>query len=315
MFDNYFTGALIADQCIIAFLCMKKPRKKSSKPFERFYKKQPNKFPSTKYTQQPRPKKPSTSKEDAVSFSNPPKPLPAQPLDPMRLNKYLAHSGICSRRKAADYIKQGEVTVNDAIVREMGHKVQPEDVVRFRGKVIQPARNYVYLLLNKPRNVITTAHDDRGRRTVLDFTDHLTKERIYPIGRLDRNTTGLLLLTNDGDFAQKLAHPKFKVKKVYKATLDRPLAAEDFERIKNTLQLEDGPATVDAIAYGHRPNVIGVELHIGRNRIVRRIFEHLNYDVVKLDRVGYGALTKKNLPVGKCRLLTEQERIILQHLA
>lgn len=290
---------------------MKKPPKKSSKPFERFYKKKRQQSPPLKETSQPRPKKKPSFKKDAVPIL----PSPEASLEPMRLNKYLAHAGVCSRRKAAEYIEQGEVTVNDVVVREMGHKVQPEDVVRFRGTIIKPSRNYVYILLNKPRNVITTAYDERGRKTVLAFTGDLTQERIYPVGRLDRNTTGLLLLTNDGDFAQKLAHPKFKVKKVYKATLDKPLTEEDFEQIRNTLTLDDGPAPVDAIAYGSRPNVIGVELHIGRNRIVRRIFEHLGYEVVKLDRVGYGALTKKNLPVGKCRLLTEQERIILQHLS
>lgn len=292
---------------------MKKPPKKTPNPFKRFHKKKRNHAPSLKETQQPRPKKKPTSKKDAVPIS--PKPTPAALLEVMRLNKYLAHAGICSRRKAAEYIEKGEVTINEAVIREMGHKVQPNDVVRFRGKIIKPSRNYVYILLNKPRNVITTVQDDRGRRTVLDFTNKLTQERIYPVGRLDRNTTGLLLLTNDGDFAQKLAHPKFKVKKVYKATLDHPLTPEDFERIQNTLTLEDGPAPVDAIAYGDHRNIVGVELHIGRNRIVRRIFEHLGYEVVKLDRVGYGALTKKNLPVGKCRLLTEQERIILQHLS
>lgn len=290
---------------------MKKPPKKSSKPFERFYKKKQQPSPLPKETSKPRPKKKPAFKKDAVPIS----PIPQAPIEPMRLNKYLAHAGVCSRRKASDYIEQGEVTVNDVVVREMGHKVQHDDVVRFRGSIIKPSRNYVYILLNKPRNVITTAHDERGRKTVLDFTGDLTQERIYPVGRLDRNTTGLLLLTNDGDFAQKLAHPKFKVKKVYKATLDKPLTEVDFERIQNTLTLEDGPAPVDAIAYGRRPNIVGVELHIGRNRIVRRIFEHLGYEVVKLDRVGYGALTKKNLPVGKCRLLTEQERIILQHLS
>lgn len=293
---------------------MKKSPKKSAKPFERFYKKKHPAQPPIEEEQPPRPKKKPSKKGTAPSSKGKPT-APAPLLEPMRLNKYLAHAGICSRRKASDYIQKGDVTVNDAVILEMGHQVQPDDVVRFRGKIVRPSRNFIYVLLNKPRNVITTASDERGRRTVLDVVSDFTTERIYPVGRLDRQTTGLLLLTNDGDFAQKLAHPKFNVKKIYKATLDKSLTPEDFERIQNTITLEDGPAPVDAIAYGSRLNVVGLEIHIGRNRIVRRIFEHLGYEVVKLDRVGYGSLTKKNLPVGKCRFLTEQERIILQHLA
>jgi 23S rRNA pseudouridine2605 synthase len=233
----------------------------------------------------------------------------------MRLNKYMAHAGICSRRKASEWIKKGQVTVNDAVVTEMGYKVQADDVVKFQGEVIRPTRNHVYILLNKPKNVITTLQDERDRRTVLEFVSDLTEERIYPVGRLDRNTTGLLLLTNDGSFAQKLSHPSFNIKKVYKATLDKPLLPEDLEKIRQTLTLEDGPAPVDAIEYGPKPNVIGLEIHIGRNRIVRRLFEHLGYHVAKLDRVRYASLTKKNLPIGKARFLTPQELIILKHLS
>ena len=293
---------------------MKKSPKKSSHPFERFYRPKNNQTPHSEKEQPPRrPTRPP--KKDAAPTSNVPKAVPSADASPMRLNKYMAHAGVCSRRKASVFIEQGEVTVNGTVVREMGHKVQPNDEVRFRGKVIRPNRDFVYILLNKPRNTITTMSDERGRRTVLDVVGDFTQARIYPVGRLDRNTTGLLLLTNDGAFAQKLSHPKFNVKKVYKATLDKPLEEADFERIQATLTLEDGPAPVDAIAYGSRPNIIGLELHIGRNRIVRRIFAHLGYEVVKLDRVAFGSLTKKNLPLGKCRFLTEQERINLQHLS
>ncbi|MGH1339596.1 MAG: pseudouridine synthase, partial [Aureispira sp.] len=185
----------------------------------------------------------------------------------------------------------------------------------FQGEIVKPTRNHVYILLNKPKNVITTLQDERDRRTVLDFVNELTNERIYPVGRLDRNTTGLLLLTNDGTFAQKLSHPSFNIKKVYKATLDKPLLEEDLEKIRQTLVLEDGPAPVDAIEYGPKANIIGLEIHIGRNRIVRRLFEHLGYHVAKLDRVRYASLTKKNLPVGKARFLNAQELVILKHLS
>ena len=171
------------------------------------------------------------------------------------------------------------------------------------------------MLLNKPKNVITTFKVENQRRTVIDFIKDKTQARVYPVGRLDRNTTGLLLMTNDGDFAQKLSHPKYKVSKVYKATLDKALQAKDIEKIRNTLQLEDGAAPVVAIEYGLKNNVIGIEIHIGRNRIVRRIFEYLGYKVVKLDRIRYGQLTKKNLPIGKCRFLTRQEIVILKHLS
>lgn len=242
-----------------------------------------------------------------------PAQLPVE--DEMRLNKYLAHSGICSRRKATEYIQQGDVTVNGEVVLEMGHKVLKDDVVTFQGKVIKPVREAVYILLNKPKNVITTLKDERGRRTVAEFIKDKTKERVYPVGRLDRNTTGLLVLTNDGDLAQKLSHPSYEVKKVYKATLDKKMTEDDLEKIRNTLQLEDGPAPVDDVAFASdNKKVVGIELHIGRNRIVRRIFAHLGYEVVKLDRVMYSSLTKKNLPVGHSRFLTKHELVLLKHL-
>ncbi len=276
--------------------------KEKKKSGERDFKK---KFGERNQRQRPKPKK----KDKGLTST----PAPVE--ENMRLNKYLAHAGICSRRKASEHIKNGQVTVNDAVMNEMGYKVQDDDVVKFQGEVIIPTRNHVYLLLNKPKNVITTLQDERERRTVLDFVGELTQERIYPVGRLDRNTTGLLLLTNDGSFAQKLSHPSFNIKKVYKATLDKPLDPDDLEKIRQTLVLEDGPAPVDAIEYGPKPTVIGLEIHIGRNRIVRRLFEHLGYQVVKLDRVRYASLTKKNLPIGKARFLTAKELIILKHLS
>lgn len=234
----------------------------------------------------------------------------------MRLNKYLAHAGVASRRKCDEIIKEGRVTVNGEVVKEMGYRVQPEDEVALDGKVLKPVVNFVYLLLNKPHNVITTVSDERDRRTVLDIAAEYTKERVYPVGRLDRNTTGLIILTNDGDFAQKLSHPRYEITKVYYATLDKNISQPELDKIQNTLILEDGPAPVDAVAHveGKKNSVVGIELHIGRNRIVRRIFEHLGYEVKKLDRTRYGMLTKKNLPVGKCRHLTKAEVNILKYM-
>ena len=213
----------------------------------------------------------------------------------MRLNKYVAQSGICSRRQAAAYIKAGKVQVNDAVVLEPGYRVQATDQIRFEGKLIEPETTKVYLLLNKPKDTVTTAKDDRGRKTVMDLVQHKVEERIYPVGRLDRATTGLLLLTNDGDLAKKLAHPSHEVKKVYHVILDKPVLREHIEAIRDTLTLDDGPAPVDGVDYykGKAPNEVGIEIHIGRNRIVRRIFEHFGYKVKKLDRVYYAGLTQK----------------------
>jgi 23S rRNA pseudouridine2605 synthase len=234
----------------------------------------------------------------------------------MRLNRFLSHSGVASRRKSDEIIKEGRVKVNGEVVKEMGYRVQPTDEVVFDGKVLKTVKKFIYLLMNKPHNVISTLEDERDRRTVLDLVKEYTKERVYPVGRLDRNTTGLLMLTNDGELAQKLAHPKFEVIKIYQATLDKPLEEEHLELIKNTLVLEDGPAPVDDISFieGKRMNVVGIQIHIGRNRIVRRIFEHLGYEVKKLDRSRYAMLTKKNLPVGKCRQLTESEVNVLKYM-
>ncbi|MCO6486871.1 MAG: rRNA pseudouridine synthase [Phaeodactylibacter sp.] len=243
-------------------------------------------------------------------------PLPnKQEVEGMRLNKYVAHCGVCSRRQAAELVKAGQVTVNGEKVTEPGYQVQEGDKVALRGKPIRPEKKLVYVLLNKPKDYITTVKDEKGRRTVFDLLGNQVQERIFPVGRLDRATTGLLLLTNDGDLAGKLAHPSHKVKKFYQVALDKPLAAVDLEKIRSGLELEDGKAIVDGAGYieGGSKNEVGIELHIGRNRIVRRIFEHLGYQVVRLDRVYYAGLTKKDLPRGRWRHLSEQEVIMLKH--
>ena len=233
----------------------------------------------------------------------------------MRLNKYIAHCGICSRRKAAEYIQEGLVTVNEKVVNEIGHRVMEADIVTFKGKTVKPETKQVYLLLNKPKDFVTTVSDEKGRKTVMDIVGKSIKERIYPVGRLDRATLGLLLLTNDGDLAKKLSHPSHGVSKVYQVTLDKPVTEEHLEMIRKGLTLEDGPTPVDGINYiKNAPQTeVGIEIHIGRNRIVRRIFEHLGYQVKKLDRTIYAGLTKKDLPRGRFRHLTEKEVIMLKH--
>lgn len=233
----------------------------------------------------------------------------------IRLNKFVSNSGICARRKADEFIQQGFVTVNGNVVMEMGYKVQRNDVVKFKGKKIEPIK-FSYILLNKPKSVLTTTDDELNRKTVLDLVQGASKERIYPIGRLDRNTTGILLLTNDGELAQKLSHPSSQVTKVYQVELDKPLSEKDRLAIKAGIELEDGLAQVDEIEYtlprGDDKHV-GIELHIGKNRIVRRIFEQLGYEVMRLDRVLYAGLTKKNVPRGKWRYLSEKEVIFLKY--
>ena len=234
----------------------------------------------------------------------------------MRLNRYLAHSGVASRRASDEIIKSGRVKVNGNIVLEMGYRVKDSDLVELDGKPIEPIRSFSYYLMNKPYNVITTLSDEKGRRTVLDIIKEHTNERVFPVGRLDRNTTGLLILTNDGDLAQKLSHPKFEVIKVYRVVLDKDISTTDLEKIRNTIELEDGPAPVDEIKFlvEGRNNIVGVQIHIGRNRIVRRIFEHLGYEVKQLDRTRYAMLTKKNLTTGMCRKLTIDEINILKYM-
>ena len=231
----------------------------------------------------------------------------------IRLNKYIANSGICSRREADTYIEHGSVEVNGKLVTEMGYKVMPEDVVRFDGTSISPEKKR-YVLLNKPKNYITTMEDDRGRSTVMELIQNATKERIYPVGRLDRNTTGLLLFTNDGEMAKKLTHPKHNVRKLYHASLDRKLDLKDLEKLRGDVIIEGKKVFIDAISYveGEQKTEIGIEIHSGRNRIVRKIFEHVGYKVNKLDRVLFSGLTKKNLPRGRWRELTSQEIANLQ---
>ena len=226
----------------------------------------------------------------------------------IRLNKYISNSGICSRREADTYIKSGSATVNGKVITEMGYKVKLDDEVRFDGSLISPeAKKYV--LLNKPKNFITTMDDERGRKTVMDLVGGATKERIYPVGRLDRNTTGLLLFTNDGEMAKKLTHPKHNVRKLYHASLDKKLAIKDLQKIAANFVLEGKMVFVDAISYieNQSKTEVGIEIHSGRNRIVRKIFEHFGYTVVKLDRVIFSGLTKKNLSRGHWRHLTQQE--------
>lgn len=227
----------------------------------------------------------------------------------MPLNKFIAHCGVCSRRDAAEMIKLGKVKVNNAIIMEPGHKVSAKDMISVNGKKVSLAKNLVYILLNKPKDYITTTDDPQGRKTVLDIIRRATSERVYPVGRLDRNTSGVLLLTNDGDLSQRLTHPSHEIKKVYHVTLDRPLEKKDFDSILKGVTLEDGIAPVDALAYADSKDKtqLGVEIHSGRNRIVRRIFEKLGYDVRNLDRVIFAGLTKKNIERGKWRFLTEKE--------
>ena len=235
----------------------------------------------------------------------------------MPLNKYIAHCGICARRDAAMLVKEGGITVNGQAITEPGFKVSEKDEVRLKGKKISISKNLVYILLNKPKDYLTTTDDPQGRKTVLDLIKAATNERVYPIGRLDRNTSGVLLLTNDGELAQLLSHPKNQVKKVYEVKLDRPLTKNDFDTIINGITLEDGFVAPDALGYADPKDktVIGIEIHSGRNRIVRRIFEHLKYDVRGLDRVMYAGLTKKNVNRGKWRFLAEKEVRILKHFS
>jgi len=238
-----------------------------------------------------------------------PKILIEKKNDLMPLNKYIAHSGICSRRDAVELIKDGKVKVNNELIKEPGHKVSANDTVIVNGKKIQPVKDLYYILLNKPKDYITTTEDEKGRKKVLDLIKNAAPVKVYPVGRLDRNTTGVLLLTNDGDLAQKLTHPSNEVKKVYAVTLDKPLAKHHFDEILKGTFLEDGVANVDAVAYTDTKDKtqIGIELHSGRNRIVRRIFEHYGYDVKNLDRVVFAGLTKKNIERGKWRYLNEKE--------
>ncbi len=262
-----------------------KNQKKSVKSTKKFY-----------GSSKPDPYKKDTSKKSIV-----------EPTE-IRLNKYISNSGICSRREADTYIKAGNATVNGKIITEMGYKVKLDDEVRFDGALINPESKR-YVLLNKPKNYITTMDDERGRSTVMELVRTASKERIYPVGRLDRNTTGLLLFTNDGEMAKKLTHPKHHVRKLYHASLDKKLAMKDLHKIAENFMLEGKMVFVDNISYieNESKTEIGIEIHSGRNRIVRKIFEHFGYKVVKLDRVIFAELTKKNLSRGHWRYLSQQE--------
>ena len=228
--------------------------------------------------------------------------------DSMRLNRYLANAGICSRRQADDYIISGVVTINGKVVTELGTKVFPGDVVKFNNESIRQEKK-VYILLNKPKDYITTAEDDRGRKSVLELIRGACRERVMPVGRLDRNTTGILLLTNDGEMAAKLIHPRSNKKKIYHVFLDKNIKKEDMNTIASGIELDDGFIKADDISYADPVDKtqIGIEVHSGRNHLVRRIFEHFGYKVIKLDRVYFAGLTKKALPRGRWRFLTPDE--------
>jgi 23S rRNA pseudouridine2605 synthase len=234
----------------------------------------------------------------------------------MPLNKFMAHCGVCSRRDAVALITTGKVKVNGIIATEPGYKIKETDEVIYNTKKLFVTKNLVYILLNKPKDYITTTDDPQGRKTVLQLIQKATTERVYPIGRLDRNTSGVLLLTNDGDLTQKLSHPSYEIKKIYEVKLDKPLTKTDFDKIVNGLKLEDGEIKIDSLAYADSKDksIIGIEIHSGRNRIVRRIFEHLGYDVKGLDRVMYANLTKKNVERSKWRYLSEKEIRLLKYM-
>ena len=241
------------------------------------------------------------------------KEVNVDPTIPLRLNKFLANAGVCSRREADDFIQAGAVTVNGTVVTELGTKVLRTDEIRFHDQPVTMEKK-VYVLLNKPKDCVTTSDDPQQRKTVMDLVKDACPERIYPVGRLDRNTTGVLLLTNDGDLASKLTHPKFLKKKIYHVFLDKNVTAHDMQQIATGITLEDGEIHADAIEYANDKDKsqVGIEIHSGKNRIVRRIFESLGYKVVKLDRVLFAGLTKKNLRRGDWRFLTEKEVDILR---
>lgn len=265
------------------------------KPYKKVYKSKPERTGSS----------PSRRHQEAAEG--------APKSDKIRLNKFIANSGISSRREADELITMGLISVNGQVITELGYKVNPADEVRYENKVLR-AEKPVYILLNKPKGFITTTEDPQERKTVMHIIGPSVKERIYPVGRLDRNTTGLLLLTNDGDLADKLMHPSFNVKKIYKVELDRALTKADFQAIREGVRLEEGRATVDDLAIASEDGrTVGIELHIGWNRVVRRIFENLGYEVLKLDRTVYAGLDKKELGRGQWRFLSKEEIVHLKH--
>ena len=318
----------------------KPDNKKSAKnPFEKFYQKKatvseadlvPLKKPARPASTKKTTDAPTTSLDSKIQkrlnklkeVDLPPAATTVEaPMVDMRLNKFLAHAGIASRRKADELIAEGKVKVNGEVIKEMGYRVKNTDKITFDDKRITPETK-VYILLNKPKDCITTTTDERDRKTVLDLIKaaytqikSTKKPRLYPVGRLDRNTTGVLLITNDGELAQNLTHPSKEIKKIYHAVLDKSLKLDDYERIKHGVVLEDGIAEVTEVAFTNPKNKaeVGIEIHSGKNRIVRRIFESLGYDVLKLDRVYFGGLTKKDVPRGRWRFLEEDEVRRLKH--
>ena len=281
--------------------------KEQFKQEKRKWKKEREEFFDKKRSESVRSRQSGVSNQESA-IKQPTIPKPHTPAI-MPLNKFIAHCGISSRRDAAEMVKLGKVKVNGQPVTEPGFKVSIKDEVIVNGKKIHLEKNLVYILLNKPKDFITTTDDPQGRKTVLDLIRRATTERVYPVGRLDRNTSGVLLITNDGELSQKLTHPSNEIKKIYAVTLDKPLEKKDFEKVLKGVVLEDGPAMVDTLAYADSRDKtqLGIEIHSGRNRIVRRIFEQLGYDVKTLDRVMFAGLTKKNVERGKWRFLTEKE--------
>lgn len=296
-------------------------RKSGGRPFERDDRERKSFGDSNRFEKSSRPyKKYDEDKGNSrgKTFHPRKKIATAEPKDDglIRLNRYISNAGICSRRKADELIESGVVSVNGTVVTELGTKVDPaKDEVRYNGERLKREK-MVYVLLNKPKDYITTTDDPQERRTVMHLVAKATKERIYPVGRLDRNTTGLLLLTNDGNLAEKLSHPRNNVSKIYNVELNKNLTQGDFNKIQFGIELEDGMIKPDDLSYvqGASKREIGIQIHSGKNRIVRRIFESLGYEIVKLDRVVYANLTKKDLPRGRWRYLEERELIQLKHL-
>lgn len=277
-----------------------------ARPYKKFDKESDEKFDKSQVRF-------SKSKGTSVPDQQPAQEQSTPGASKIRLNKFISNSGVCSRREADELIKMGLISVNGKTITELGYKVNPDDEVRHESKVLR-AEKPVYILMNKPKGFLTTTADPQERNTVMHIIGGLVKERIYPVGRLDRNTTGLLLLTNDGDLAEKLMHPSYNIKKIYKVELDRPLTKADADRIVEGVKLEEGRAMVDELAIiSDDRKTVGLEIHIGWNRVVRRIFESLEYSVIKLDRSTYAGLTKKDLGRGEWRFLKKEELVLLKH--
>lgn len=271
-----------------------------------------NKIPKKEIKEQKLPPKKPIAALDKASIEKQPQEEGKDETRGIRLNRYIAHCGVCSRREADVLIADGKISVNKTTITEMGYKVMPSDRV-FMGKKLLKKEDYAYVLLNKPKDFITTTKDTHDRKTVMDLVKRAADVRLYPVGRLDRNTTGLLLLTNDGDLADRLSHPSNNIRKIYKVEIDKPLVSEHLDEISAGFSLDDGPVTIDEIAVLTADGKsIGIEIHSGKNRVVRRIFEHFDYKVDRLDRVVYAGLTKANLTRGKWRYLSDKEVGILK---